>query len=435
MSAGRASSPFRPATVLALVLAGAALLGLFLYAVGAGWDGREDRDGGTHALSTGLTGFAALARLLEASGHEVTLSRTPTGLEEEALLVLTPGPFTDADDMNRIIEERRYIGPTLLVLPKWWAMPVPDDPRIEAEKGWVVLGEVFSPEWLDGITGLEQVEPATGATSGWQGLGRRGSLPDPDEVQAVKLDAAPDLYPLVQDSEGDMLAAWRFDGGFYPALAEASGERFFDPPPEDIDEDAWPLVVIIEPDLLNNYGLADRNRAMLALALVEVTLEEYDLPITFDLTLPGLGQSRNLLTLAFEPPFLAATLALILAALAIGWRAFIRFGPPRAELPELAHGKTQLARNGAGLVERAGRLHLLGAPFAAMIAARLAAKLGIREADPPARIAAIDRALAARGQASGDFTARAEALRSARKPRDLLRAAAALAQIERTAIP
>ena len=67
-------------------------------------------------------------------------------------------------------------------------------------------------------------------------------------------------------------------------------------------------------------------------------------------------------------------------------------------------------------------------------AARLAHALGIREADPQARDAAIARTLAARGLAP-DFIERADALRRARRPAELLRAAGALRTIERTVSP
>jgi len=207
-----------------------------------------------------------------------------------------------------------------------------------------------------------------------------------------------------------------------------------DPEELDTDEDLWPVVIVAEPDLMNNYGLADRTRAQLAHAIVDAALEGYELAIVFDLTQAGIARSENLLTLAFQPPFLAATLCLLLAALVIAWRAFRRFGPPVAEAPALAMGKRQLARNGGGLVARAKRLHLLGPPYAALVAARLAGVLGIREADPQAREAAIARVLAARGLAA-DYTERADALRRARHPNELLRAAGALRSIERTVTP
>ena len=96
-------------------------------------------------------------------------------------------------------------------------------------------------------------------------------------------------------------------------------------------------------------------------------------------------------------------------------------------------GKRQLARNGAALVERARRLHLLGPPYAALISARVAGALNIREAEPAVREAAIARIQVARGLPP-DFAERAETLRNARRPAELLRAANALRSIERTLV-
>ena len=75
-------------------------------------------------------------------------------------------------------------------------------------------------------------------------------------------------------------------------------------------------------------------------------------------------------------------------------------------------------------------MHLLGPPYAALIAHRLARALGVREADPQAREAAIARTLASRGLAA-DYLERADALRRARHPAELLRAASALKALER----
>src|SRR6187397_1054411 len=111
----RAAAPFSPRVILAVLVIGGGAFLLFLYAVGAGWDGRGDRNGGAHAAANGLNGFAGLARLLEAQGHEVELSRSEARLEDEALLVLTPQVFADGKRISQIIEARRYAGPTLLI--------------------------------------------------------------------------------------------------------------------------------------------------------------------------------------------------------------------------------------------------------------------------------------------------------------------------------
>ena len=427
----QAASPFSARTLLCVLAVGAATFLLLLYAIGAGWDGSDERNGGAHAAANGLNGFAGLARLLEDQGHEVSLSRSEARLEDEALLVLTPQLGADAAELSRLIEARRHIGPTLLILPKWLAMPASQTPSAEAPKGWVMLGGAIAPGWIGDIDGFGGTNAAVAERTRWEGLDLSGKLPDSTKVLSMD---APRVLPLVTDEKGDVLAGFLDDGGAYPVLDDAAGMPARDAEALGLDATRWAVVVVAEPDLLNNYGMADAVRAELAEGIVVAAKEGESLPIVFDLTVAGLASNRNLLTLAFEPPFLAATLCLILAALVIAWRAFRRFGPPVAEAPALAMGKRQLARNGGGLVERARRLHLLGPPYAALIAARIAAALGIREADPAEREAAIARALASRGLPA-DFPERAEALRRARRPHDLLRAASALRTFERTLTP
>lgn len=419
------ASPFAPRTMLTVLGIGAAALVLFLYAVGAGWDGRRDRNAGAHAAANGLNGFAGLVRLLEAQGQPVSLSRSEARLDEPGLLVLTPQVFADAADVDDLIRARRYAGPTLVILPKWFAVPADDNPDIEAPNGWVMLGGATAPEWIGEMAGLTGTQANIVPRTRWQGMGRRGTLPDPNVVAL----SATMLAPLIRDEQERVLAGFVFDGGTYPVLSEAAGRQPKES--EGADEDLWPVVVVAEPDLMNNYGLADPVRARAALALVQAAREGDEGPIVFDLTAAGLARSENLLTLAFTPPFVAATVCLLFAAAVIAWRGFRRFGPPVAEAPALAMGKRQLARNGAALVERARRLHLLGPPYAALVTARIADALAIREADREAREQVVSSVLAARGLAA-DYSDRANALRRARRPAELLRAAGALRAIERT---
>ena len=172
---------------------------------------------------------------------------------------------------------------------------------------------------------------------------------------------------------------------------------------------------------------------MLAVRLIEIAMEGKRLPVSFDLTLNGFARSANLLTLAFTPPFLAATLCLLIAALAVGWRAFLRFGPARQGTRAIAFGKRALIANAAGLIRRTRRLHLVAAPYADHARERLAKALALpRLADVAATEAAIDRALAARAGNSAPFSQIAARLRAARRPHDILEAAQDLHSLERT---
>ena len=394
------SSPFSPRAALGLVAVGAIAFIAMLYAIGAGLTGGGN-DGGGHALSKGLTGYAALADLLERTGAEVRRSRDANALDDPGLLVLTAPHDADGDELARIVAERRTIGPTLLVLPKWVTVPAQGE---DAQAGWTATVGTSRPRWLSAIDGRLDVE-----------LGGKSRQ---------SLTAREDgLVPLVRRDD-KILVGYLNDDGSYPALDRWSG---WDPPAEP-DEDLHPVVIVAEPDLLDNRGLGSRDTALSALKLIRATQGDAAGPVTFDVTLNGLGRARNLLTLAFSPPFVAATLALILAALAAAWRAFVRFGPPRLAARPLAYGKTALVENSAGLIRRAGRIRLLGVPYAALVAHRLQRALGLPAAAPPE---AIDAAQARRGLAGPAFTAEREALAAARKPHDLVRHAAALHAIER----
>ena len=400
------TSPFAAKTVLAVLAIGASAFLLFLYALGAGWDGVDEQAGEAHAASVGLNGYAGLVALLERQGREVTVSRSEQGLRREALLVLTPTQTADVAAMAAVIVDRRSYGPTLVILPKWAALPASDLPRVEAPDGWVMLAGASAPEWLPDLPGLRGAELVIAEQRAWQGLGLQGRFPSPGQVMGFQ--------------------------GAPSALVRGRGELAFAAFAERGSDEDWPILVVAEPDLLNNYGLADLERTRVAVALIDAATEGEELPIVFDMTVVGLGRGKNLLTLAFEPPFLAATLCLLLAALLVAWRAFQRFGPPRFEAPAMALGKRQLATNGADLIVRSNRMRLLGAPYAALLADRIAARLGIAVRQPEQRDHMAASVLSQR-RLLGDYQALLNAVRQARKPGQLLRAAQALKAVETVA--
>ncbi len=422
------TSGFSPRTVLGLVLFGALVFVALLWMIGAGMGGREPNDGGAHVGGKGLNGYAAIADLLAKQGYMVNRSRSEAVLDDPGLLVITPLAAADVEKIDRVIAARRSIGPTLVILPKWQAAqlsPGPANPKVQ--KGWVQLLNSATPDWAESSTtfGPLTVDPLVmkSSTASWTGLGRDG-LPAPGNI--TQFIDGEYIQSIVSDGEARTLAGY-VDDGDYPDLADAAGVRSGD----GDDENRWPLMVVAEPDLLNNYGFADSDRAMLALELIELAADGEEV-INFDLTIPGYGRSANLLTLAFTPPFLAATLCLLLAALAAGGRAFNRFGPPRVGVRIIAFGKRALVSNAAGLIRRTGRLHLIAAPYADAARERLARALALPyHADTAQTEAAIDRALAARSPAMRPFSALSAELRAAHRPHEMLRAAQDLNALER----
>jgi len=423
------ASPFDPRVVLGMVLFGAAVFIALLWMIGSGMTGGSTNDGGGHAGSKGLNGYAALAGYLERRGYSVRRAQNEGSLDKPGLLVLTPEFNTEGSKLEELVQKRRYTGPTLIISPKWNAVRAPQQMK-GAKQGWVMLGDARTPEWpgfLDDV-GVGILQEGNGTRAGWHASGIDGSLPDAKQVLAGTGDS---LIPLVESRPGGrILAALVRDPGIYPrledmALSGDAGDRD--------DKALYPLVVVFEPDLLNNYGMARPENAELADRLFAAVGQGTDRQVTFDLTLNGHARSANLLTLAFQPPFLAATLCFLIAALVAGWRAFLRFGPPRRSGPAIAFGKRALVSNAAALIRRTRRLHLIGGPYAEHARERLAKALALpRMADAEATETAIDRALASRRGDAPPFSVIAARLRAARGPWDMLRAAQDLHSLERT---
>ncbi|MGY6551214.1 MAG: DUF4350 domain-containing protein [Erythrobacter sp.] len=408
----------------ALVVGGFALFLLLLFLLGRGEAALVDsQNGRAHAAAHGLNGYSGLARLLEGAGYDAARSRSARGLETGGLLVLTPPFGTDADELGELLERRRFIGPTLVILPKWRASLPPDNLPAEAaerfERGWVVLQGVEAASWPDRLPepfGFAHAitQAKDGAMPRWRGLGQAGALPTPVTAYAA---TTPALESLIEDAAGRVLAG--------QVRRRASGANA-----QNIGSHA--VAFVAEPDLMNNYAMADPARAAAALALIARLDEDAQKTVTFDLTLNGFGASENLLTLAFRPPFLAATLCLLLMLALVFWRAMLRFGPAAAASgPAIALGKQQLVTNSAALVLRARRFGLLAAPYGALARRRLARMLGLARPDP----VAIDQALAQRLPGEAAYTDLAARLEAARTPAEILAAAQALDNLTRKLKP
>lgn len=429
---GRTAGPFSPRVALGLVLFGALCFVGLLWIIGSGMDDPAPRASGAHVQGKGLTGYAALAQYLEKRGYAVTPVRSRAALDQPGLLILTPVHAADPEELEQVVAQRRGAGPTIVVLPKWVAIPLPKN-MPKAKDGFVRLLDAQMPEWkgfYDTLTvhgGALETGPQPGA---WESANLTGELPYPKQVFSGRGEY---LIPLVVSNQTrGVLAGYESDGGDYPALRAIS---------IDLDEgelgeepiQQYPVIFVFDADLFNNYGMGRQSNALLAEKLVQAALDGGPRKVAFDLTLAGYGRSPSLLALAFTPPFLAATLCLLLAAAVALWRAYQRFGPPVVAGRALAFGKRELVGNAAGLIQRARRLHLLGAPYADAARERLVGALAL-----PARLshqqaeAAIDRALTARNPDSVLFSDTSARLRAARKPTDLLRAARQLHALERT---
>ena len=123
------------------------------------------------------------------------------------------------------------------------------------------------------------------------------------------------------------------------------------------------------------------SQASGAVRLLEALDEDGKSDFDFDVTLAGFGKPKSPLRLAFDPPFLAMTLAVVAALLLVGWQAFARFGPAVHRERAIAFGKTALVDNAAGLIRKAGRQARMGSRYVEAIRERATVAFGV-----PARL-------------------------------------------------
>ncbi|HYW15150.1 MAG TPA: hypothetical protein VE891_03215 [Allosphingosinicella sp.] len=331
----RTQGLFRSATIGLVVGIGIlAFVGMLILGAYAP-DLRPGRNGGAHALSNAATGFSGIVQLARATGRDPIILRNDDLLDTEDLVVLTPE--SGATDLTKALE-RRSTRVTLVVLPKWNTVP---DPK---RSGWVRsqglksvwdVHQVLAPDYRLRVQRHRSGGAALRTVAGHAPRELRFTAPSP--LQTV---AGPGLEPIVTDSAGR-------------AVLARLGSK--------------PLYVLADPDLLSNRGMAERSQAGAALAMLDFLNSTGAGSITFDVTLNGLGQTRSPLKLMFDPPFLAATLAIAAALLLVGLQAISRFGAPRRPERAIAFGKAALIDNAAALVRQARREARLGGRYAEMI--------------------------------------------------------------------
>jgi hypothetical protein len=363
------------------VAAFAGLLALSAYAP----ELHDGLDGQGHALSRSAIGFAGIVQLLRESGEPAVAARGPVPLgDAQGMIVVTPPPGATPDDLTRLKPNRRV----LIVLPKWRTTP---DPR---HLGWVQKAGLLPADqiastfqrtikltWRDGTS-----KPVLAAAKG----PLAGASPYP--LGTI------DHFQTLDTDEGTVLLA---DDTGRAVLVRLNDKT----------------MVLSDPDILNNQGLASRDTAQAAVAILDACHGAQG-PVVFDVTMNGFKRSRSLLRLALEPPFLGATLCALAAAFLMGAHAAVRFGAPTPDAAALALGKTGLVENAAVLIELAKREPAMAPRYVEVVRRAAAKAMGLPAVAAPDRI---DRALdAATPSDRPPFSTLAAEARTVRTRADLL---------------
>ncbi|MGX5803923.1 DUF4350 domain-containing protein [Bradyrhizobium sp. Arg314] len=336
-----AEAPFSGKTlfwgIFASLLAAAGFFLLSTYAP----DFRQP-EGGATPLSKGGTGYAGLVEWLKlTNGQAPPMERgekdLASPLASTFLLVVTIAPGSDPAALDRLIKLRSGKD-TLFVLPKWQTMPLP------GREGWETkierLPNSVVNDWLGRLAKAK--------------LGEGKPTVDKIDVQGLKI-AVPDELQWVADD--------------HPLIAAGDGRAIL------TELDSEPFYILTDPDFLNNAALGDEQKAAAALDMIAM-LEPAKGAVMFDLSMHGIGGNYDLAKLLVEPPFLALTLSVLVAAALAFLHGLGRFGPPRAEGRAIAFGKRALVDTTATLLKRAGRLERLGDRYATLVRQRAGALLG-----------------------------------------------------------
>ncbi len=377
---GEAAQPFSAKAVLWMILVGVFAFAAFVVLSAYAPDLRSGRDGRAHALSRSAVGYAGLTALARAAGVPTEVRRGPG--PAGGVLFLTPETGVDAKRLAAAIDGADG-RPVVLVLPKWQASP-------NAQR----------PGWVDqaGLIPLDAIAAGVPAPGGLRGLARRDGA-GPLLVADVESHRAPVAIGQVVSPQTIRSAAWTpvfvdQHGGWLMARSVRHGN----------------LLVVADPDLLNTQGLKDLGRARLAMTIIDDLRGQG--PAVFDVSLNGFERSRGVLKLAFEPPFLAATLSAVAAALLMGLHAAARFGAPQGSQRAFALGKRALADNSAALLRLARREPAMATPYADLTRQAVAQAVAApRRLDKAELDAVIDRLAVRAGQAPASARLTADAAR------------------------
>jgi phage tail protein X len=337
---------FSARTILALVIVGVvSFSGLAVLATFAP-ELRGGADAGAHALSSSAVGFKGAQVMLRAEGAPVVVSRMAPrpGHANAGITVVTPNPGVPQKDLNPFFSQN-----LLIVLPKWRVTPQP------ARIGWVLKAgpepQALGP-LLAGLSKVTHVTMGDGVSRpklyGAGGPFQAGTYLPLDPIDQLQTLSGDDWTPALVDEHGRMV------------LAQSKTHRN--------------VLVLADPDILNNQGLAKLDNARAGMAILN-TLRG-DGGVTFDVTLNGFSRGHGVGQLMLEPPFLAATLCGVAAALLLGLHALARFGPTLTRGRAIALGKSALVDNSAGLVRMARREAELAPAYAALTKSLVARIVG-----------------------------------------------------------
>ncbi len=286
----------------------------------------EDRSAGVDTFSVSVLGHRGLSELLTKLDIPVVLSRSDSGAKaKNGLLIIAEPAVTDDASRERLRVMISEAARVLVVLPKWYG-------QNERGKTWVSEADyipedeikpVFSAIYLNDV---ELVRKASPTPFDDLGVVKGGVLPKIREPQLLK-------------------------SNFIKPYMEASGEAGILVGEVDQTE-VEQIVVLSDPDVINNWGLREPDNARFVIELIDQM--RHGGPVVIDETLHGYARRPSLVRTLTTFPLVIATIQVLLTALLGVWAAMVRFGPKHSPPPPFTPGKDFLIRNTAALLHYGG---------------------------------------------------------------------------------
>jgi hypothetical protein len=312
---------------------------------------------GPTAYSKSAIGHIAFYNLLEDLDVSTEISENGSATHvgpSDVLLVAEPrADKTTLAEVKAMLDARTV----LLILPKRSGKADRDRPY------WLVQDKLVAEHDVNAVLRLVDQDASIARVSTMTSLAGDPALAGSPSISKPQLMLSKLLRPVLSAPEGMLIGERRI------------GNRR--------------VVVLSDPDIISNHGLARGDNSVIAVSLIQYLLGERRYrtahgTLIFDEFVHGFTpKPLNLLNILFQFPFVLVTVQMAVVIALLIWAATARFGAPIPVAGPLVEGKRSLIDTGARLLTQARRVSDLSQRYVEAVVADTARCLHTPAAQVP----------------------------------------------------